>query len=243
MLSFISVYDESLLPWIADNVRFPNSMVDRITPVATEKDKADFERQYGLRDNCLVVSEDYFQWVLEDNKYGDFPPLEQVGVEIVAEVKPYEAMKLSILNGGHTLVGLLGDALGYNRIHNAVVDEAISRIYDMYVQQEVIPTLAVIDGVSFYNYYEKVKLRFSNAMINDSTDRIISGSSDKVPKFVLPVLQEQLKNSSPKKDITLLIIIAWWVYLEKEFNKNQMADVKDQKVTEWLPMLFVFTSG
>jgi mannitol 2-dehydrogenase len=236
LMSFVEVYDAALLPWIEEHVLFPNSMVDRITPVTSAKDKADFEEKYGVKDNCLVVCEDYFQWVLEDNKHADFPPLEKVGVEIVSDVRPYEAMKLSILNGGHTLVGLLGDAFGYNRIHSAVVDESISSIYDIYIQEEVIPTLEAIPGVSFHDYYKKIKVRFSNAMINDSTDRIISGSSDKIPKFVLPILQEQLKKDNPKKDIALLIIVAWWLYLEKEFNKNRMADVQDQMVSQWLPL-------
>lgn len=236
LMSFVKAYDASLLPWIEENVRFPNSMVDRITPVTSTKDKTDFEEKYEIRDNCLVVCEDYFQWVLEDNKHTDFPPLEQVGVEIVNDVRPYEAMKLSILNGGHTLVGLLGDAFGYNRIHDAVIDESISSIYDIYIQEEVIPTLGIIDSVSYLDYYMKVKLRFSNAMINDSTARIISGSSDKIPKFVLPILQVQLKKDDPKKDVALLIIAAWWVYLEKEFNKNRMADVQDHMVSQWIPL-------
>lgn len=234
LLSFLEMYDSKLRSWVEEYITFPNSMVDRITPVATEADKDSFELQYGVRDNCLVVSEEFFQWVIE-KPLGEenFPALETVGVQFVEHVAPYESMKLSILNAGHTLVGLLGDALGYDKIHTSVQDNRIWNLFDCFVSREVIPVLEPIDGVDYQVYFEQVRARFSNAMINDSTARIISGTSDKFPKFVLPTIQKQLLREEKQMEISALIIALWWKYLLKAMKSDGMAHVQDNLVSSW----------
>lgn len=236
LLSFLDLYDQDLKAWVEKNVFFPNSMVDRITPVATEADKAEFESQYGLRDNVLVVSEDYFQWVLEDKGLNGIPPLDLVGVEIVSDVRPYEELKLGILNAGHSLVGFLGEALGYRTIHEAVVDKSIAAFFDQYALHEATPVLTPIAKVDFSAYYQKVKSRFANAMINDSTARIVSGSSDKIPKFILPIVTKQLNTSNPQIDAAVLVIAAWWFYLRNAYRNDGMAEVIDNQKAELLPL-------
>jgi len=233
LLSFLEKYDQELREWVAAHVRFPNSMVDRITPVTTEDDKRDFEARFGLRDEALVVSEAYFQWVLENSGLDGIPPLSDVGVQLVSDVRPYEAMKLGLLNAGHSLVGLLGDALGYTKIHDAIGDRQISPLFDRYALCEAIPVLTPIEGVDFHRYVETVKSRFSNAMINDSTARIISGSSDKIPKFILPTIEKQRSRDKPQMDVAALIIAAWWYYLYRAYNQDGMAQLADSKRDEF----------
>ncbi len=237
VLSFLQEYDPELKDWADQNIEFPNSMVDRITPVPNAIDRELFYQQYGLNDNCLVVAEDYFQWIIEKH-VGDpnFPALQKIGVEFVADVSAYEAMKLGILNAGHTLVGLLGDYYGYETIHTAVNDPVIVSLFNRFVKLEVIPQLAYLPNVDYETYFEQVKTRFSNAMINDSTARIISGSSDKFPKFVLPIILKQLKRKEPALEYSAIIVAAWWAYLNKEKHKNNMANVQDQLKSIWIDM-------
>lgn len=234
LMSFIEKYDQSLLEWVNSNVQFPNSMVDRITPAPTEKELELFKDRYGISDKCLVVSETYFQWVIEAGKESVLYPLSEVGVEFVPDVHPYEEMKLSILNGGHTLVGLSGDALGYELINQAIGEASISNLYDKYIFKEVIPVLKAIENVNFEAYYAVVKERFANLLIRDSTARIISGSSDKVPKFILPVIEDGLKHGSNQIEIGGFIIALWWFYLNRQFTKNGMADVADNLNEVWM---------
>jgi mannitol 2-dehydrogenase len=234
LMSFVEQYDQSLLEWVSSNVQFPNSMVDRITPAATENDLELFKDRYGISDTCLVVSESYFQWVIEAGTESILYPLSEVGVAFVQDVNPYEEMKLSILNGGHTLVGLLGDALGHEFINQAVGEASISNLYDRYIFKEVIPVLKAIENVNFEAYYAVVKERFANRLIRDSTARIISGSSDKIPKFILPVIEGQLKHGSDQIDIGVFVIALWWFYLNKQFTKNSMADVVDNLKEIWM---------
>lgn len=237
LLSFLEAYDPSLKAWADQHLYFPNSMVDRITPVPNERDKVEFEKQFGVRDNCLVLAEDYFQWVIEKGVQDrGFPPLDLVGVTYVDDVAVYERMKLGILNAGHSLVGLLGDALGYQTIHEAVLDPDIALAFEHYCKQEVIPVLAPIPGLSYEDYFERVRHRFSNAMINDSTARIISGTSDKFPKFVLPIIQAQLSSQHPRVQYAALIVGAWWYYLHREMQKNAMEDVNDSAKERFIPL-------
>ncbi|MEC3878122.1 mannitol dehydrogenase family protein [Parapedobacter sp. 10938] len=232
LLAFLERYDPTLRNWAADHVSFPNSMVDRITPASTSHDKDDFESCFGLRDNLLVVSEDFFQWVLEDTGLIGIPPLDEVGVQLVDDVRPYEAMKLSILNAGHSLVGLLGDALGYTKIHDAIRHPQIAAVFERYAIYEAIPVLPAVAGVDLQVYFRTVRSRFSNAMINDATARIISGSSDKIPKFLLPVVHRNLQTKNSNIDIAALVVAAWWYYLYRANRLDDMRTVIDNKRDE-----------
>lgn len=100
-LEFAKAVDESLAEWIEANVTFPNSMVDRITPVTTNLDRKAISEKLGVTDLWPVVCEPFIQWVLEDSFVGGRPPFEKSYVQLVADVEPYELMKLRLLNAGH----------------------------------------------------------------------------------------------------------------------------------------------
>lgn len=228
-LEFLKKFDPALISWAEDNVSFVSTMVDRITPVTTSLQKEDFAREYDFEDNCLVVCEDFFQWVIGKDPRLEGLPYAKMGATLVDDVAPYEKMKLRLLNGGHSLIGLLGYALGYDSIHTAISDDLIGSVFRRYTSEEVIPTLAPIEGVDYPGYVDQLAWRFSNPMINDSTLRIISGSTDKLPKFVLPVILENLSGSAiaPQIKWGVLIVAAWYYYLLTESKKNRMQDVQD----------------
>ena len=108
LLSYMRLAAPELIPWVTANVTFPNSMVDRITPATTEEDIKTFQEKTGIIDEWPVVCESYKQWIVEDNFANGRPPLETVGVQFVEDVVPFENMKLRLLNGGHSAIGILG---------------------------------------------------------------------------------------------------------------------------------------
>src|SRR6266566_1353449 len=65
--AFARLRDPELGDWIEREVRFPNSMVDRITPVTTDADRALVSERFGIEDRWPVVCEPFTQWVLEDS--------------------------------------------------------------------------------------------------------------------------------------------------------------------------------
>lgn len=227
LTAFLKRFDPSMIDWVEQHVAFVKTMVDRITPATTGEQKDAFTRTNNFTDQCLVVCEEYFQWVIEDHPWLSDFPLRDMGATVVEEVAPYEKMKLRLLNGGHSLTGLLGYALGYDRIHTAIKDASINAVFERYCSGEVIPTLDPITAVHYPDYIQQLISRFGNPMINDSTARIISGSTDKLPKFVLPVISDQLKKQTPQFKFGVLILAAWYYYLETAFRKNQMEEVQD----------------
>lgn len=234
LMEFLKKYDPGLMSWLEKHVSFINTMVDRITPTTSVSQKNAFAKQNDFEDNCLVVCEDFFQWVIEKDARLDEVPYTQMGATLVDDVAVYEKMKLRLLNGGHSLTGLLGYALGYDRIHTSISDPAIREVFRQYSENEVIPTLSLIDGVSYQDYVDKLMIRFSNPMINDSTCRIISGSTDKLPKFVISVIEDQLPGDNGNIKWGALILAAWYFYLKSAFDKNSMQDVLDLNRDELL---------
>src|SRR5947209_7160706 len=114
--------DDGLGRWIEEHVAFPNCMVDRITPQTSDADRELVARRFGVADRWPVVSEPFRQWVIEDVFSNGRPPLEDVGVQMVADVHPFETMKIRLLNGGHASLGYLGYVAGYRTIDAVMAD-------------------------------------------------------------------------------------------------------------------------
>ena len=113
--------------WIRANVAFPNSMVDRITPATTERERAILRDEYGVEDNWPVFCEEFRQWVVEDKFPAGRPALERVGVTFTSDVAPYELMKIRILNGGHAAIAYPAGLLDIHFVHEAMEDAQIAR--------------------------------------------------------------------------------------------------------------------
>ncbi|WP_461534062.1 mannitol dehydrogenase family protein [Sinomicrobium sp.] len=237
LLAFLEQFDAELVAYVLRGIAFPNTMVDRITPVTTADNRKEFASAFHYQDHCLVVCEAFHQWIIEDTGNSDFPPLQEAGAIVVPDVSPYEMMKLRILNGGHSLLGLVGKGMGIDYIHTAVSSELLSELFDLYTEKEAIPSLEIIDEIDFYRYASTVKSRFGNSLIKDSTDRIISYSSAKIPRFVLPVLQYNL-NAGKSPDIAIFIIATWWFYLYQQVESNKADEIEDVLQDRWK---FVFS--
>ena len=111
-----------LAEWITAHTRFPNSMVDRITPVTTPDVIAVLESEFGVDDQWPVVAEPFTSWVLEDDFSDGRPPLEDVDVLLVDDVTPYELMKLRLLNASHQSLCYFAYLAGYRLVHEAAGD-------------------------------------------------------------------------------------------------------------------------
>ena len=145
--AFARLRDPELGQWISDNVSFPNSMVDRITPATTDEDRAQVADRYGVLDGWPVVCEPFTQWVLEDAFPLGRPPVEQVGVQVVADVEPYELMKLRLLNASHQGLCYFGHLAGYRLVHEVCQDPLFARFLLDYMDREATPTLCPVPGI------------------------------------------------------------------------------------------------
>jgi mannitol 2-dehydrogenase len=204
---FAELFSPGLGAWIASNVAFPNSMVDRITPVTTEADRSYLRDTYGVEDRWPVPCEPFTQWVLEDTFPSGRPAFERAGVQVTADVVPYENMKLRLLNGAHQALGHFGLLLGDELVDKTANDPRMIELIGRYFE-EGIPTLGNVPGVDLDEYTLTLLSRFANPYIRDTNARLATDASDRIPKFVLPVVNARLKDGQDCL-IAITIVAAW----------------------------------
>jgi mannitol 2-dehydrogenase len=223
---FAELRDPELAAWIAEHVSFPNNMVDRITPVTTDVERRFVAERFGIEDAWPVVCEPYLQWVLTDDFPAGRPPWESVGVMVVPDVRPYELMKLRLLNASHQVMGYLGSLAGFTYVHEACQDPQIAALLTDYMEREATPTLDPVPGVDLDDYRPLLLERFTNEAIADTLARQCVDGSERLGKFVLPVLRAQLE-SGGEIERTVLAIAAWARYAEGTDDEGQPLEVVD----------------
>lgn len=230
-VSFAHRVDPDLAQWMASSVAFPNSMVDRITPVTTPDNIHEAEKITGLVDSWPVVSETFFQWVVEDDFPAGRPPFEKAGVQLVDDVEPYELMKLRLLNAGHQALAYFGYLKGYRLVHDAVNDPDIQTLLRRYMAEEAQPTLRPVPGVDVAEYQNTLIERFTNAEVKDTLARLAAESSDRIPRWLVPVINERLQDGG---DVTLCaaIVASWARYAEGVDENGDPIDVVDNLKAE-----------
>ncbi len=172
VLALASLREGKLADWIGDNASFPSTMVDRITPVTAEKDIAALAERYGIIDRWPVFSETFTQWVIEDRFPAGRPAWEDVGAQFVADVAPYEFMKLRLLNASHLAVAGLGRLSGYVTIDEAMADPLMARYMTALMDRETGPTLPAVPGIDLPRYKATLVERFANPAIKDTVERV-----------------------------------------------------------------------
>ena len=226
-LGFATAKDPELGSWVAEQVRFPNSMVDRITPVTTEEDRAAITAEFGVADGWPVVAEPFLQWVLEDSFAAGRPPVEEAGVQVVDDVEPYELMKLRLLNASHQGIAYFGYLSGYRFVHEAASDETFARFLLKYMRQEAVPTLHPVPGIDLDAYMTTLIDRFSNAAVKDTIARLCAESSDRIPKWLVPVIAENLAAGRPVP-LSAAIVASWARYAEGVDERGEPIQVVDR---------------
>lgn len=225
LLAFAKLYDPSLGDWIAENVAFPNSMVDRITPVTTDLEKTMVAEQFKIIDAVPVVAEPFLQWVIEDSFCAGRPDWETVGVQMTNNVHPYELMKIRLLNASHVLIGYLGLLVGYRYVHEVIAD-AIFREAVVALMEEVTATLQPVPGIDLSHYKSTLIQRFANPKIQDQLPRLCLNGSAKLPKFILGSIRDQLDRGGAI-DYLSLAIASWCLYLKGRDEQGQTILIED----------------
>ena len=213
--------------WVESEVHFPNSMVDRITPGTTDEDRAAISERFDIQDGWPVVCEPFTQWVLEDSFSLGRPPFEDVGVQVVEDVEPYELMKLRLLNASHQALCYFGYLAGYRLVHEVAQDPLFARFLLGYMDSEATPTLEPVPGIDLDAYKHELISRFSNGAVRDTVARLCAESSDRIPKWLLPVIREQLRTGGP---ITLstAVVASWARYADGVDEQGQPIEVVDR---------------
>ncbi|HTM77529.1 MAG TPA: mannitol dehydrogenase family protein, partial [Devosia sp.] len=186
VIGLAALFDLELAEWVKANVAFPNGMVDRITPATSDRERALLADTFGIDDNWPVFCESFRQWVLEDNFPAGRPALEQVGVQFVADVAPYEHMKIRILNGGHAAIAYPAGLMDIHFVHEAMQNELVAAFLKKVENDEIIPIVPPVPNTDLNAYFALCVRRFGNPKIADTIRRLALDGSNRQPKFIIP---------------------------------------------------------
>ena len=229
VLDFAEGVDGSLRGWIETHVSFPATMVDRIVPATTAEDIARNASAIGVRDEAMIKTEPFLQWVIEDNFSTDRPYWEAAGALFVDQVGPYEAAKLQLLNGPHSALAYLGYLAGFELISDVMQSPDFAAYARLLMSREISPVTPEPAGMTHAAYIDDLLRRFENTSLGHRTWQIGMDGSQKLPQRLLNTVRSQLKGGGPIAGLSLAVA-AWMRYALGHDEAGALIDVQDPLV-------------
>jgi fructuronate reductase len=222
---FAALRDRALAGYIANEVAFPSTMVDRITPATTDADRVAIAARLGLEDASPVVTEPFTQWVIEDRFPRGRPDWSIAGAEFVSDVAPYENMKLRLLNGSHSTLAYLGYLAGYETVSDTMKDAHYRRLAES-LMDDAATTLKMPPGADVAAYSQALIARFENPALRHRTWQICMDGSQKLPQRLLGSIRDRLAVGSPI-DRLVMGVAGWMRYVTGIDEQGKPIDVRD----------------
>jgi fructuronate reductase len=212
--SFAEATDKALAVWIAENVRFPSTMVDRIVPATRPEDLGHVTELTGLVDEGAVVGEPFRQWVIEDDFNRPRPRWDVAGAEFVADVEPYEFVKMRVLNACQTALSYLGALAGLGTTCDDVGDPQLRNFAERMIRAETAAVLPSVASMQVGPYLASSLSRLANPAIRHANHQIATDGSQKINQRILQPLRERMAKGLPSP-LLETAIGAWVAYLAK----------------------------
>ncbi len=226
VLRFAEMRDQALKDWISDHGAFPNSMVDRIVPATTQTDRDEAARILGLEDAWPVSTEPFSQWVIEDRFTDGRPAWERAGAQLVADVAPFELMKLRLLNGSHSTLAYLGVLAGHETVADAMADISFATLIRRLMATELAPTVPPPPNTDMAAYQQALCDRFANTALHHKTRQIAMDGSQKLPQRLLAAARDRLANRQ-QLPLIALGVAGWCRYVGGVDEKGRPIEVDD----------------
>lgn len=218
--------------WIVNEVKFPSTMVDRITPYISEQEIIELEKKYTIIDSCPVLCENYKSWIIEDNFVDNCrPQWENVGTILTSDVKPYEYMKLCLLNIPHSFIAYCGILKNYIYVHEVIHDPELLFLVQNFITIDILPVIEKeIKNLDYIQYIRDVLSRFSNKFMKDKLSRIAQDGRSKFVNQGLPILLKGLNMNFEMKYFKIYIK-NWMKYDNIKMNDPLFSDIYDWLLT------------
>lgn len=226
---FAEAVDPEFVHYLETQIAFPCSMVDRIVPATTPALETWIGEHLGVVDHCAIETEPFLQWVIEDHFAGERPHWEKIpGVSIVKDVRPFEEMKLRMLNGSHSFMAYLGSLANYKTVAECIADPIFHQAVLTLMLSEQKATLSMQE-IDLEQYAQELIQRFKNSALHHQLAQIAMDGSQKIPqRFLEPLLWREAK----ELDSPLLILgIAGWLYFVIR-NIEQLADPYQERFAQ-----------
>ena len=227
--------DDRFAAWVEANLTAPSAMVDRIVPASTDADFADAERLTGLADRAALSTEPFSQWVIEDSLDRDLHGLSEVGAELVGAVEPYERMKLRLLNGAHSTIAYIGQAVGAEYVSDVVAVPALRRFVAALQTEELAPTVGHFPPARLAEYSRQLMQRWDNTAVKHRTRQIAMDGSQKLPQRLLSATLERLEQGLPVERLSLAVAL-WLRHLGGRDERGDPIPVNDPLAARLMPL-------
>ena len=225
-VQFAERLDSGFGRFIADEVAFPSTMVDRIVPATSDEDCIAVEKILKLADAAPVVSEPFRQWVVEDRFPLGRPRWEEFGALMTSDVTPYENMKLRCLNGAHSTLAYLGVCAGVETVSEAMALPGFVEILRRLWRQDVLPTLRAVPGAELSGYTRLLEVRFRNPWVRHRVLQISADGSQKLPPRLIGTALDRLRVGA-QPQIIPLSIAAWMRFLLGRSDAGEIYGIVD----------------
>lgn len=230
VIDFATRADADLGQWIATQVAFPSSMVDRITPAPTAVTRSDARRLLGCRDDAAVETEPFRQWIIEDRFSSGRPTWEAGGAVFVEDVAPYERMKLRMLNGAHSLLAYAGHLSDCTYVRDAMRVPALVVLVERYLKAAAA-TLGPLEAIDTARYARSLLRRFGNPAIAHETYQIAMDGTEKLPQRILQAASEAL-NKGQDVGPFAFTVAAWMRYCLGHKDDGTNYPLRDPRADE-----------
>jgi len=212
VLAYAEQIDPQLAAYIRDNATFPNTVVDRIVPGEQESDYDYPNRLLQVRDRSPIVTEPFWQFVVEEKFTSDRPKWENTGVIMTRDIRPFLYLKSRFLNAIHSFIACLAVRAGIEYMHEAIrlpeIHLFIRLLMDDIAAATPVPPLLCEE------YIYQVLPRLSNEDLPDSTERIASETARKIGKYIFPILEDAYTRKVSIK--RMILPIAAWLLAVRE---------------------------
>ncbi len=225
IIRFARLRAPDLGEYIAANVAFPSTMVDRIVPATTDLDRTEISQIISLEDAWPILTEPFCQWVIEDNFPVGRPPFEQAGAQMVADVEPFERMKLRMLNGTHSTLAYLGYLAGFKTVSDVVSNRGMLDFLHALMSEEIIPTLDM-PGTDLLAYRDALLARFANPSLKHATWQIAMDGSQKLPQRLLDTIRDRMAAGDDYQRL-VLGVAGWIVYASGTDESGESIEISD----------------
>ncbi len=225
----IAQVDPNLASWVATNVAFGTTMVDRITPSTTDEHRDAVRDATGWTDAAPVPTEPFSEWVIQSDFPAGRPAWDRAGALIVGDVEPYEQRKLWMLNGSHSLLAYAASIRGHETVDRAMADPVCRAWVDEWWSEAMAHLTLPAEEVRAYR--DALVARYENRAMRHFLAQIASDGSQKLPVRIVPTLRAELEAGRVPPGATRAVA-AWTAHL-----RGHGAAVKDARADEVLALV------
>ncbi len=197
-----------ILPWLDECVSFPCSMVDRIVPTMTTAGREEQALRLGLCDDAAVATEPFSQWIIEDHFAAGAPRWQCAGMQLVADIRPFEAIKLRLLNAAHSAIAYTGLLAGCETVADVMSDAALRGFVERLMARELATSLDAPAGFDLDAYREGLLQRFANPHLHHRCAQIAMDGTEKIRQRWLLTLRQL-----PEDSLLLRALGAWCFFV------------------------------